>query len=545
MTKIKKQIITISLLVIVLVAAVLIYLPTARKHQADSEKVLNTPALKVVLDGDTMKISGFKKGLKYRYSSDYGTKWTDVKGESVTLDAAGMYCFKEVYGERSSEFAWVAPFGEPSKNGRPFILEEVENEEMNSIFVKNTFGEYTLKHLRSGEYKIEGLDGYEADQAMLAQLRVNAMHLLALKFVEKAKLDEPQLYGIDKENPEVYFVVTYNDEKDSYKIILGDKTPDGSGYYAMLDGRDALYVVDTGVEACILQPKINYVTPKIVDTIDESNIYSLRDFSLKKKGEQYIIIEKASSELTYGNNASHRLTYPAYNYATSLANFEILLGALRSLAGSQTLYYGDSITDELLAELGFFDAEGNDTSDYSVKYAYPAFSEYLYIMEREEGDYLVYSLKEKIIVSAPAVALEFLKWDMIQWVSAEIYMLDIEDIASVEFEYGGEKASFKLVGSGDTLEAHLDNVPVDILKFKELYKSIMYVLVTSYTKETEYGAEQLGLTITTEKGEVLEYRFYTHSATNSYYTLNGFGEFYVSADKVLALRENAFALANK
>ena len=66
MTKIKKQIITISLLVIVLVAAVLIYLPTARKQQADSEKVLNTPALKVVLDGDTMKISGFKKGLKYR-----------------------------------------------------------------------------------------------------------------------------------------------------------------------------------------------------------------------------------------------------------------------------------------------------------------------------------------------------------------------------------------------------------------------------------------------------------------------------------------------
>ena len=60
----------------------------------------------------------------------------------------------------------------------------------------------------------------------------------------------------------------------------------------------------------------------------------------------------------------------------------------------------------------------------------------------------------------------------------------------------------------------------------------------------QFGAVRVlhGIDFSMEKGEVLEYVFYVHTATNSYYTLNGFGEFYVSADKVLAMRDAAFAL---
>ena len=127
MTKFKKQLFIIGLLAVVLVVALVIYLPSAKKEQEDAAKVLNTPALRSVLDGDKMEITGFKKDSKYQFSSDYGTSWADVKSDKITLAANRMYCFKEVYGERSSEFAWIAPFGEASKNGRPFITKEVEH----------------------------------------------------------------------------------------------------------------------------------------------------------------------------------------------------------------------------------------------------------------------------------------------------------------------------------------------------------------------------------------------------------------------------------
>ncbi len=433
-------------------------------------------------------------------------------------------------------------FGETMKNGRPFIVDEIENDAMNSVLVHNTQDEYSLIHKASGAYKIEGLEGYETDQAMLSQLRVNTMHLLALGYVENAELDALDQYGINKEEPEVWFEVTYN-KTESYKILVGDKTPDGSGYYAMLEGRDALYIIDTGIESCVLQPRLSYVTPVLVDTVESTYAYTLKDFTLNKKGEKFISIEKASGDLTYGNNTTHRLTYPAYNYATSLANFEILLTSLGELTGTQTLYYGDSISDNLLVKLGFFDIDGNDVSDYSFKYSYPAFTEYIYVMkEADTGDFIVYSLKEKIIARVDAASLAFLDWDMLLWVSAEIYMLDIEDIASVEFEHLGKKATFNITGTGETLGATCNNIPVDTNSFKELYKSIMYVIVTAYAEDNQHGNEQLKLVITTEKGEVLEYRFYAHTATNSYYTLNGFGEFYVSADKVLEMRDTAFGL---
>lgn len=434
-------------------------------------------------------------------------------------------------------------FGETLKNGRPFIVDEVEPEQMNRITVHNSYGEYSLIHKASGAYKMEGLDGYEVDQAMLSQLRVNSMHLLAVKYIENAELDNVEQYGINKEAPEVWFEVVYNGEKDSYRILVGDKTPDGDGYYAMLEGREALYVIDTGVEACILRPLISYVTPAFVDTVDSNQAYTIKDFTLNVKGEKFISIEKVTGALTYGNNATHRLVYPAYNYAVSMAHFEMLLTALGGLTGTETLYYGESITDELLRELGFFDEFGNDSSDYSVKYAYPAFSEYIYIMnDTENGGYTVYSLKENIIVHVAAELLDFLNWEMLQWVSAEIYMLDIEDIASLEFRHNGKSALFNITGTGETLAASGNGVPVDVNEFKELYKSILYIIVSAYADETVYGMEQLQLIITTEKGEVLDYVFYAHSATNSYYTLNGFGEFYVSADKVLELRNTAFGM---
>lgn len=434
-------------------------------------------------------------------------------------------------------------FGETLKNGRPLIVDKVENEQMNSITVHNTQDEYTLIHKKSGAYKIEGLEGYEVNQELLAQLRVNSLYLLATGYVENAELDNLEQYGINRDEPAVWFEVLYNNEQDSYKILVGDKTPDGNGYYAMLEGRDALYTIDTGVESSILLPRRAYVTPTPVNSVEDTLIYTLKDFSLYKGGEKFITIEKASGELTYGNNSTHFITYPAYNYATNLTNFETLLKALKDLTGTETLYYGDEITEGLLCELGFFDAEGKDNSDYSFAYSYPAFSEQVYVMTEEEtGGYMVYSLKENIIVRASEDSLSFLNWDMLLWLSAEIYMLDIEDIASVEFEFDGKTASYNISGTGADLAVTGNNIPVDTTKFKEIYKSIMYVIVTAYANDADYGKEQLKMTVTTEKGEVLEYRFYTHTATNSYYTLNGFGEFYVSAEKVLAMRESAFTL---
>ena len=535
MTKFKKQM--LIALGFLLVAAALTVTYFLLKSDGS---VAKAPALTAEISGEKLIIKGLSPDKKYLYSTDGGKNYEEIeKGSSELILDVGTICYVKEDGEKS-EPAVIGGFGESTKNGRPYIVEKVENEDLNSIFVHNTLDEYTLLHKRSGAYKIEGLEDYEVNEQMLAALRVNSLNLLATRYLGVLPPEEAERYGINFSDPESYFVVTYNKEQSSYKIIIGDKTPDGDGYYAMLEGRPALYVLDTGIESSILLSRKEYVTPFLVDVVEDNYKFMLSTFTLNKNGEKFITIDKAKGEETYGNSATHRVTYPAYNYATNLTNFEEFLNQLLNLRGTATLLYGDEVTPEKLCEYGFFDLDGNDVSAYSFSYKYPAFSEQIYVTPNAEGGYIVYSKGENIVATLPEESLAFLNWDMLLWVSSEIYLLDIEDVESMTFEANGSVARFDLSGEADALTVTANGKLVNTEEFRSLYRSILYVIVTHYSEDREHGEEELRLNVKTEKGEHLDYRFYKKSAQNTFYTLNGFGEFYVSADKIKEVKETAF-----
>ena len=207
------------------------------------------------------------------------------------------------------------------------------------------------------------------------------------------------------------------------------------------------------------------------------------------------------------------------------------------------MHYGDEITEELLLNLGFFDKDKKDSSDYSFTYSFPKFSETFYVLEREDSEeYIVYSKNKNLIATMPKEDLSFLSWEMIEWVSAEIFMLDIENVKSMSFSDNQNSAFFTLQGKGDDLVVKCNEKIVNTADFRELYRSIMYVIVTSYSDSDTYGNKVLEMKVTTQSGEELKYEFYAHSATNCYYTLNGFGQFYVSYEKISTLKDLAFKM---
>ncbi len=537
MTKFKKQMIALALLFFVALGLGIGYL-----FLDNGEESINpAPEIWGELQDKSLKITGLDPDKEYVYSIDGEKNWTDVESGATEFSVPyGQMCFvKQKDGK--SEVAAVGGWGEKTKDKRPYVFDSIDKENMNSVLIHNELGEYSHVHKRSGAFTMEGLEGYSVSEQMMVYLRAYTLDLLALRYVDTDENTNLADYSIDLENPEVYFVVTYNNEKDSVKVIVGDKTPDGDGYYAVLEGRDALYVISSGIETFLFKPLSSYVTPTLVHTVENNKKFTLKDFTLNKKGEKFLTIEEAKGSLTYGNNTTHRITYPAYNYATNLTNFDGFLNSLTTVSGTETLIYGEGVTEEKLREYGFFNQEGKDISDYSIKYSYPAFTEELFIMDNTE-DYIVYSKEKNIVAKAAKESLHFLDWDMLLWISSEIFLLDIEDVKSVTFEKNGERAEFVLSGEAETLTAHLNGKLINVEDFKQLYRSVFYVIVTAYTDESDYGAEQLKMTVETEKGEILDYRFYRHSAQNSFYTLNGFGEFYVSSDKVEKLGEQAFEL---
>lgn len=425
------------------------------------------------------------------------------------------------------------------KNDRHFMVDPVEVDDIKTIHVHNPGDDYTLIHKNSGAWAFEGASGYDLDQEKLSLLRTNTRYLLSTQYVETADLADLSKYGIDVDNPLVWFEVEHKD--GSYKVLVGDKTPDDSGYYAVLSGRDALYVLDTGLEESVFLCVEDYINP-VIQKETPSGQTAVKDVFIDKDGETFLKIEMVSDSFTYGNNSTHRVTYPVINHATSLGNFGTIFSQqITALNCQETLFYGADITEEKLGELGFY-KDGELYADFKLEVTFTD-SQYnvtLYLVKADDG-YIVYSEEYNIIVKASEDSFSFLEWELISWISAEVYMLDIADVASVEFTSPTSHALFELWGD-EGVQVKCNGEIIPSADFKTVYKELMYLFITDWGERPESYSELMSLRVTMESGEVLDYKFISATPVNSFYTLNGNDRFYVERSTLLELRGKFEAL---
>jgi len=422
-------------------------------------------------------------------------------------------------------------YGHLIRNNRPFIVDPVEVSDIKSIRVHNAADEYVLLN-RGDSWAFEGAFEYELDLEMVSTLRANTRYLLAVEMVTDADLENMDKYGISKAEPEVWFEVKH--KGGEYRVLVGDKTPDSNGFYVCLDGRDILYIVDTGIEESVLLTLNDYIKPVVADNISSADTMSLERLSIFHGGDAFLRIDAVKDRLTYGNNSTHRLTYPVSGHATSLTNFSTFLDAMAEITCEKTVLFGDFVTPEALAELGFITGADEHICDFTLIAEYPKQDIYLHFIEREDS-YLIYSEGKNIVVSAPKTTFEFLDWELISWISSEVYLLDIYDVASIELITPKTQALFEVSGE-DEIEVVCRGKSVSTPDFKSVYQTFMYVLVTDWGTPPENTDEIMGVIVTLESGEVLDYRFKAVSAVNSFYTLNGAGQFYVEREKLMEFR---------
>ncbi len=87
-------------------------------------------------------------------------------------------------------------------------------------------------------YKDPG--GPELDQARINGLRVLLSGTISKRLLFE-EVDDLSLFGLDE--PQIVARVGLKDGQ-AMEVLLGDKTPDGQGYYVQFRGRDYVYTVD-------------------------------------------------------------------------------------------------------------------------------------------------------------------------------------------------------------------------------------------------------------------------------------------------------------
>lgn len=181
---------------------------------------------------------------------------------------------------------------EPDEN----VLEVSSEEESDSIS-----GEEDTR-----QWKIKELGSVTQYQSMYSDLAMLMTDLTA-----DAELNEPQelsVYGLD--SPQAKATANY-DDGTSLTLLVGNLTPDETGYYCMVDGNDTIYILSSTNGEKFTWGILNYVDLQVTPTIETvtyttesseeetvtSSTLNIESITIQKRDESDVMITAANNLL--------------------------------------------------------------------------------------------------------------------------------------------------------------------------------------------------------------------------------------------------------
>lgn len=430
----------------------------------------------------------------------------------------------------------------------------VESKQIQSIAVRNKYGSYRVYRDADDTPQIEGHEGVAFEEEKMSSLMTSIGYPLAITKV--GETDDLFEYGLTErtdENgktvkPATFEMTTKSGEK--YNGTIGDKIVTGNGYYFVYDGRpNTVYVLDVTVADTILSPVEVLVSPMIVTPMSQNDYFLVHDFTLMQGDEvkvSFDYIEEKDRKDTEFVTQTYKMLYPQ----GLIPSAEAISGAMRSLYTAKSDGYMEVVC------LGVDDAAlkryniGGENGGYSLYYLYNDIENFVVISPKNtDGSYYVASSLFQQIVKMDGRALDFLTWDLFDWVEAPFFQMKIDFVKDISVEAGDYSVTYDLKGTGENLtvtERGTGHKP-DVTNFRQFYKTLLYA---SYEGQCNLTADELVayhamddseaqviLTIHTSGGRELRYRFFRYSERRSYVEFNGTGEFYTlrtMADKILA-----------
>ncbi len=523
--------------------------------------------------------------MKKNSSFSFAALWQDKRMRSIIISALVILLCVIVYvvllltvlkPEEKKELPTEGNHGEQMQSGRPFVVDPVEVNRVLGIKVENEFGGFNYYKGDDGEFYFEGAEAMYYDQTSdwmkgaegqdLSNLMESVSMVESLVNLVRYMLATEEVVGYSKDNLASYglenggkaaVTLTYSNDKgetESKTVRFGNLTVSGNGYYVMVDGRDALYILqDTYITRCIFTDIKSYLLPQVAPPVSSTAYVDVKELTIKKKGETFASIRDLTDEeyKQAGELFTHIFNTPA-GYYPSTDNLQKLLEHFISFSGEAVIEYDitrrlqDPVQREEIQKMfrlySLMDAENRWY--YELYYRYDTFNITLYISEKlevtsNENDgepayiYYIYSPDFDLIAEFDAADLEWVEWDLLKLLDNHSFSVSIDQVSTIELSYEDTNAKFTLQDSGDNLKVTSSNgVKVDTDNFRQLYKAILFTTMEGYADKPAEADSIMRMKIRLRDGKEYNYEFFGMTARKAYYTLNDSGEFYINRDYV-------------
>ncbi len=424
---------------------------------------------------------------------------------------------------------------------RPFIYPEIPSENISQIDISNKNGSFTIyRDSGTGTFLIKQAKNQSYNETSLANLIFQARYMLSLQKVDGA-LSDLSHYGLSAFDKPVSVTITDTDGL-SNTVYIGNQS--SNGYYMKHKDKPYIYIMDSSASA-FFDSVNSLLLPTLIPTFETNDTNYADSFRIYKKGRLFLDSVILSQEQQDVSSSVHKIVYPS-EYPVDTVNFYTVLSQMSGLSGVTTLEYAlkeNSRKDEIFEYYGFdvpsnkFEITiqgktysfitGNTFVSESVKYYY-AYSEHLDVVT---------------VLSANDVA--FLEYDLINFISDNIFQVNIKEIESIDVSFDSVTRSFLLSGENDNLlvTEQASKRKIDTASFRQMYISLLSVDIegVSDVNDTSLPLE-LSFVVTKKNGQKNVYSFRSLSTTRCLIELDGNAEFYTNRSRIDKIKENVTKL---
>ncbi len=458
-------------------------------------------------------------------------------------------------GEEEIELPETLEGEDVSQLGRFYMFPHVQRAGMQSIQVENEYGSYEFYRDKNGDFQIRGFEGTAYNLEKFSELVTSTGHTLAkVKVMDNATDAELEEYGLH--DPQAKWVVTTT-TGETFTVHVGYDLLTGGGYYCMLEGRRSVYVLDEALRKTVLAPIENLCSPALIAGIQQEDYYVVDNF-IMMHGEEILCSIGITDPEDHQNPQSLQENYmivpPGYFPNTDM--YYKLLYDLATLTGDYVVKLGPTNAD--LERFGLLEPA------HTVSFAYGGMDFMLMFSEQQaDGSYYAISKLFPQVVSVSGEVVDFLKYDLLDWVEPYPFQQWLTSVESTEVVGSGADVKFTLHHGKDaegnaTLAVTTDTgeeIPAEeVYNYRQFFKTLLSVEIQGYAPLTEEEIDALvtdencilTFTIVQTNGKKTVYRFYPYSATGrrALMTVNGFGEFYVQTDLVEKIASDANKVLN-
>lgn len=131
-------------------------------------------------------------------------------------------------------------------------------EEMKSIKVQNTLGEYSVISLEENNYTIQGLEDVKLNDIMVSSLVNSVFQITAIK--EITQYESLADFGLDEQGEATVTIKYNNDETD--KLVFGLSSPSSGGTYVLKS--EKVYIAELN-SSYLFQSGLDFIDTKLID----------------------------------------------------------------------------------------------------------------------------------------------------------------------------------------------------------------------------------------------------------------------------------------